>query len=108
MDRILCAAVRYVHDQKYAGGPLNVPHGLVVCGRRHNDCFTVLEQIKGCTLDKISREDIGFLTAENRFVSRKEAYQIALAAGQITDSSMHDESNLILTSEDLYWGNDKE
>jgi hypothetical protein len=45
----------------------------------------------------------GFLTSENRFVDRKEAYTIAFNADQIIGPNRGDPENSIgLTSEDLY------
>lgn len=107
MQKILCAAIRYRNDKTYSSGPLNVPTGLVVCGRRHHDCYTVLEQVVDFDANALEHEDFGFMTDENLYLNRKEAYPIALAAGQVQKPELHDESNLILISEDLYWGCDK-
>jgi hypothetical protein len=50
-----------------------------------------------------TNEVAGFLTNENRFVDRYEAFLIAMAAGQIIHK-MHDgKEREQLTSEDLYW-----
>lgn len=69
-EKIICSAVIY--------------RGRPVAGRRHRDCYETLETLLGFEIeihDDRSRE--GFLTNYNRFVDRKEAYQIARAQGQL-------------------------
>jgi hypothetical protein len=43
----------------------------------------------------------GFLTSKNRFVNRKEALEIAIAAGQVNENELGN-SLIGLFSEDLY------
>lgn len=109
MERILCAAI-YVNTGKaepprrsYSYPPL----GLVFSGWRHGDCFTTLnawaEKLSPEERDQIGEEqlrgrDQGFLTSTGRYVNREEAYEIALAAGQLS----RERASRSLTSEDLY------
>ncbi len=94
-ERILCAAIIY--------------HSIVVAGRRHSDCYeTLINLLKMHVNDEIPTEDLpsreqqGFLTSHNRFVSRSEAFKIAKENKQIIHK-LHDDSNEgILISEDLY------
>ncbi len=88
---ILCAAIDY--------------EGVIICGHRHGDCYATLKMLKSVPADKLpSREYQGFITSLNRFVDRKEAWNIALVNNQIkygfTASDNGEES--ILISENLY------
>lgn len=104
-QHILCSAVHYRSEVKPKAGPINIDRGLVFCGRRHNDCMELLIA-SGFDAEKVKTTDLGFLTSDNRFVSRRIAWAIAKRANQIEGPNKDDESN-ILTSEDLYWGDDK-
>lgn len=68
---ILCAAINY--------------NDIIVCGHRHGDCYEVLEKLVGkIDPDKLpNRDSQGFLTSENRYISRSEAWVIAKERGQI-------------------------
>lgn len=102
---ILCAAIHFKN-----GAPTTVKgveSGVVVCGRRHADCYAALQGIIGevdpSTLP--DRDDQGFLTSFNRYVGREEGFNIAKANGQILRISPlygEDQQNRILASEDLY------
>lgn len=111
---ILCAAV-WINDGKvYTEQPVNIKVGYVVCGRRHNNCYKTIDIMKGGLNDYIkslnlSDEDYhrgqGFVTSEDRYVDRREAWKIALKSGQIKfgkESSDFGEDS-ILISENLYW-----
>jgi len=80
----------------------------VTCGRRHHNCIGIFAQIVGFPYDengqRIHRTEVqGFLTNENLFVTRKQAYQIAFEANQIIGPNKEKPENSIgLTSEDLY------
>lgn len=102
---ILCAAVHYQDGKAYKEQPLNIESGLVVLGRRHNNCFGVLENVIGFDINKIEHKDFGFITSTNRFVTRKEGMIIANREGQIYHTVPYREGD-ILTSEDLYQDND--
>lgn len=68
---ILCAAINY--------------DGNIVCGHRHGDCYELLKSIiKDIDNDKLpDRDSQGFLTSENRYVSRQDAWVIAKKNKQI-------------------------
>lgn len=80
--------------------------GIIINGHRHSDCYEILKKLRPDILneDLPQREHQGFLTSENRFVSRKEAWIIANENKQIQygkDASENgDQSQLI--SENLY------
>ena len=93
---IICSAIYVLNNRVYKGQPRNIKEGIVITGRRHSDCYNTLICLD---YDMIKNyEDIqGFLTSNNRFVDRKEAYRIALESGQIEERE-HE----LLISEDLY------
>ena len=98
---IICAAIWFKDGNKYSHQPRNIDSGLVVCGRRHHNCFLTAFELNGGKkiegLNEINERAVqGFLTSDDRFVDRKEGGQIAFDAGQtakLTDC---------LFSEDLY------
>jgi hypothetical protein len=86
---ILCAAIDY--------------NGTIICGRRHDDCYTILKNLVSNPVLP-DRDKQGFLTSENRYVDRKEAWNIAKANNQIRyglEASENGEDS-ILISENLY------
>ena len=95
---IICAAIWFKDGNKYSHQPKNVDSGLVVCGRRHHNCFLTVADIKDVPYkDYGYSENIqGFLTSDDRFVNRKEAGEIAFKAKQT--EKLED----CLFSEDLY------
>lgn len=112
-ERILCAAVWV--DDGVARVHQPTKTGIVFCGHRHPAC---LEQAAGYfrdehppyghRWDELRREGKthqGFLTSQNRYVDREEAFQIALVAGQLAPR-LHPKAgtdkNPELFSEDLY------
>lgn len=94
-EYILCSAIK-ISD-------------VIVCGRRHSDCYDTVNCIRessGCFIKCVAnRKEQGFLTSDNRFVDRKEAWKIAKENNQIKFglevSDNGDESELI--SENLYY-----
>lgn len=100
IEHILCAAVHHENDKRYIHQPHNIFLGIVVTGYRRQHSIENLERITGI----IGPAHIkGFLTSENRFVDRKEAYTIAFNANQIIGPNKGIPTNDIgLTSEDLY------
>ena len=70
-EKILCAAIDY--------------NGVIICGHRHGDCYETLKALIGdIDTDKLpNRDKQGFLTSENRYVGRAEAWGIALENEQI-------------------------
>lgn len=96
-EQILCAAIWFDDGKKYDLQPYNIESGLVLCGWRHGCIFP---QIGGLVRERqelgIYEKEQGFLTNENRFVSREMAAKIAFIAGQILEEKER------LFSEDLY------
>ena len=93
-EYIICAAIHLNMPDDFPHQPINIENGLVVCGRRHHNCFAILF-FTNITCEKKNITQ-GFLTSKDRFVDRKEAGDIAFKAGQI--SKVTD----ILMSEDIY------
>jgi len=116
-EYILCAAVWYKDGIVYKEQPRNVSTGIVVSGRRHNNCLMILQQLKSdFDPNLIERKDFGFLTSFDRYVDREEGWIIAYKQKQIWHDLIQHEINInfgdddniiydknILTSEDLYY-----
>lgn len=90
MEYILCAAIDY--------------NGIIISGHRHRNCNDVLRKLKqGIKETEIpNRDKQGFLTSENRYVNRGEAFVIAKKQNQIINRIIIDFDKCDLTSEDLY------
>jgi hypothetical protein len=105
---ILCAANFYQDGEVRVHNPKNIETGFITCGRRHHNCISAFAMIVGFPYNEASQaiqntEVQGFLTNTNRFVDRKEAFQIARLANQIKGPNKGQQENSIgLTSEDLY------
>jgi len=81
--------------------PLNCDRGMVFCGLRHHICLYIMVAMTGKRQCEAGKEIQGFLTSKNMFVNRKEALEIARAAGQVNENELG--NPLIgLFSEDLY------
>lgn len=94
-EYILCAALYYDDGIKRVHQPKNIDTGLVICGRRHHNCFNILFQI----FKDISKKSLvkqGFLSSKDRFLDRKTAAIVALNSKQIYKKTKS------LFSEDLY------
>lgn len=107
-EHILCAAI-WVNDGAFhEHQPKNISTGYVISGRRHNNCFATIVDLIGLEeaieLRKYHNlRSQGFITNLDRFVDRKEAWEIALAAKQIRYGlEAVDKENTILISENLY------
>lgn len=107
-ERILCAAVHFDDGKVRVHQPRNIATGIVICGRRHHNCFATAGEQGWCdptqywrdSGGKCPRSVQGFLTSADRFVDRAEAAQIAREAGQVERSRVEEDDELI--SEDLY------
>ena len=94
---ILCAAIHFNHGEVWKHQPKNIQNGFVICGHRHHNCFSILFGMFGESwMEKKKFAIQGFLTSDNRFVSRQEAAKIAFENGQIKNEVE------LLFSEDLY------
>ena len=102
-EYILCSAIHYNDGKEHVHQPKNIAEGIVIAGRRHHNCITTLAALMGDGYDKklAGRDGQGFLTNTDRFVTRKEAYIIAEKAQQLLHR-MHDKTNPILISEDVW------
>lgn len=95
MPKLVAAAIKfYPKDSEYPQ---------IVCGKRHCDCFEWMfkHQVE---YDKITHVQ-GFLTDENQFVDRYEAFNIAKAANQLLPEAIEeyaDKAVVQLFSEDLW------
>ncbi len=91
-EKILCAAIDF--------------NGTIIPGHRHGDCYQILRDlIKGITDAELpGREKQGFLTSENRYVNRKEGWEIAIKNGQVIygKEASDKAEDSILISENLY------
>jgi hypothetical protein len=94
--RILCAAIYFDDGLIYVHQPKNIMTGFVICGRRHHNCYSILGILSSDKKHFNFEKTQGFITSDDLFVNRKEAADIAFAAGQINE--LKDE----LYSEDLY------
>ncbi len=94
LEYILCAAVHYDDGIERVHQPKNIKTGIVVCGRRHHNCLMTMREF---AYDRDhTKVKQGFLTNQDRFVTRKEAAQLAYKCGQISKEQK------TLFSEDLW------
>jgi hypothetical protein len=95
---IMCSAIYYDDDVKYPHQPRNIESGIVVCGRRHHNCITTMARV---FKDGVYKRGMiqGFLTSDDKFVTREEAYDIAKEANQL---KVPDMARRGLMSEDLW------
>lgn len=96
---ILCAAIHYKDGKKYEQQPRDIFLGFVICGRRHHNCVAT-GTILGAKLCEQPYTQ-GFLTSDDRFVDRTEAYAIARDRGQLL-SKYRELFTTALLSEDIY------
>ncbi|OQB09046.1 MAG: hypothetical protein BWY21_00951 [Parcubacteria group bacterium ADurb.Bin216] len=77
-EYILCAAIHFLDGDIHEHQPKNIETGYVIAGRRHHNCYATK-----WIFDKNKIDDIqGFITSRDRFVNRKEAFEIAINAKQ--------------------------
>lgn len=100
---IISSAVWYNDGLIYQNQPENITSGLVVCGRRHKNCFYTL-QLLSKDISIVKPLEVGFLTNDNIFVTRAEAFVIAKNANQLLQPQLYSEndSENILTSECIF------
>ena len=94
---ILCAAV----DITFVNSNNEVNH-LIICGRRHGDCYKTIRQLDN---KHTQWSEEGFITRDGVFLNRKDAFKHACHCGQLSQSTLwYKEDNKIeeLESEDLY------
>ncbi len=72
-EYIICSAIWFKNDTKHEHQPKNVDSGLIVCGRRHHNCFATMKAFMSIdeivkfkqTCDEVIQ---GFITNNDRFV----------------------------------------
>ena len=97
MEKIVCSAIHCNTGEKIVHQPINIDYGIVFCALRHHTCMTLRKEA-GIPVTTPTTQ--GFITDNNRFVDRVEAYLIALKANQITRGKTHHKYELF--SEDIY------
>ena len=95
VEYIICAAIHLKTEDTFPHQPVNIEKGMVVCGRRHHNCFVIISNLDSDFFNVKDKKQ-GFMTSKDRFVDRTEAGKIAFGAGQI--KKMTD----TLMSEDIY------
>ena len=101
---IICSAIYLDDGFEHPFQPSNIKTGIVISGRRHKNCYYTIKHMP-VYIRKIKEDDkeiTGFITSNNRFVDRKEAFRIAKTEHQITHHMFDNDDTGILTSEDLY------
>ena len=76
---IICAAIKIQSN----------PNNIVICGYRHQDCYALFHQLNPSLSRSCRRFDAieeGFLTTDNKFLNRTEAFNEAKNCGQIPTS----------------------
>ena len=91
-EYIICSAIHFDNDTEYLHQPVNIKTGIVITGRGHHNCYTTLAYVEDGmgywkSFDKGAKGQ-GFLTSENRFLNRKEAYIIAVNQKQIKEKNI--------------------
>lgn len=90
-EKIICAAVKY-KDEIFRGHR----HCHAIAAMRDKLSYNMTRR----DMERINEEQ-GFMTSENRFVDRKEAFEIAVNGGQLKGLKNF-EKGQNLYSEDLY------
>ena len=113
-EKILCAAIWVDDKMKHEQQPINIKTGFVICGRRHNNCYQTIKSLQtanekiGGIISVMSDEELrshqGFITSLDRYVTRKEGWEIAKANDQIQFGLIASDNgeDSILISENLY------
>jgi hypothetical protein len=82
MQKILCAAILVPDGKIHDSQPENIQTGFVITGYRHGNCYATAKAMNYIKIMSIS--DIqGFITNDNLFVERREAFDIAYKAKQL-------------------------
>jgi len=102
MSRILCSAIHVDNGQEYVHQPKNIKTGMVICGRRHHNIIPTIQLMFNDDIIKdlkLERKIVqGFLTSDDLFLNREEAYKVAKHANQLEKTLI----GSVLISEDLY------
>lgn len=87
--KILSAATWYKDFPKQVHGPKNIDKGVVIGGKNHASIYTALNSLTGKRECEVGNKEEGFLTTENTFVDRIEAFKIALENDQILEEGLN-------------------
>lgn len=86
-ERIVSAAIWYNDGKRHLGMPNNIKRGFVLYGKSHYSCnvafLAITSNNRSYWEDTYNEQVRGFITDKNRFICRKEAYEIAIKASQI-------------------------
>jgi len=78
---VTCAAIHYDTKKYYPfQQPVNIDHGIVVCGWNHRHCLVMGRMAQ---IPKRTKRTLGFITSRREFIDPVKAAEIALKAGQI-------------------------
>ena len=100
MEKVICAAIWYDDGVQHKEQPINITTGFVVCGHRHHNCMVTAAILSGQTEYQLNGT-CGFLTSDNKFLDRYEAYELASTyLYNLNDLPPHRVARLY--SEDLY------
>lgn len=99
-EYIVCSAIWFDDGKIHAHQPINIDIGIVHYGLRHCNCFASVGGLVRERLEQgIEEKEQGFLTSFNRFVTREEAAEIALALGQFKNN---EEREIVIKKGRLY------
>lgn len=100
-EYILCAAIWYKEQPTAKHNVNNITQGLVLCGHRHPHIISAFVALTGkrSVTPECGEYEQGFITSQNRFVNRKEAFEIACNNHQLGKTYANQTE---LYSEDLY------
>ena len=100
MEKIICSAIWFEELTDAKIQPININHGIVLCGHRHAHIIHQLVALTGkrCVQPEVGKYTQGFLTSTNKFVNRTDAMIIATNAEQLIQMKYSGE----LYSEDIY------
>lgn len=90
-NKIVCSAIKF-HINKDG-----VDNDVVLCGARHHQIFMQLVALGFNPKEGYKEIEQGFVNTKGEFLNRKDAYKVALEAGQIKVKDSEE-----LMSEDLY------
>lgn len=96
---IICSAIHITDNITHLHQPKNITSGFVICGRRHHNCFQTLAILKQNTNIGWLPHTQGFITNDDLYLNRQDAFQVALKAKKLINppGTVH-----TLTSEDLW------
>jgi hypothetical protein len=98
LEFIVCAAIWYKDFPLSLYQPLNITTGFVLCGLNHASIIQQHVCLANRKQSQMGLYEQGFLTSNNRFVSRYEAAAMAIIANQVDITKSGKE----LFSEDLF------